>query len=62
MTWENFFFLLTCVVSAVSRVAPEPEYHRYIVLGAGPGGLQMAHYLASAGRDYLVVDRNPHGQ
>jgi cation diffusion facilitator CzcD-associated flavoprotein CzcO len=33
-----------------------PQYHRYIVVGAGPGGLQIAHYLASAGRDYIVLD------
>lgn len=30
---------------------------RYLVVGAGPAGLQLAHYLESAGRDYLVVDQ-----
>lgn len=35
---------------------PIVKYHRYIVLGAGPAGLQMAHYLQSAGRDYVVID------
>jgi thioredoxin reductase len=29
----------------------------YVVLGAGPGGLQMAHHLASSGHDYLVLER-----
>lgn len=32
------------------------EYHRYIVIGSGPGGLQMAHFLQSAGRDYLLLE------
>ena len=32
---------------------------RYLVIGAGPGGLQIAHYLASAGRDYIVLDSAP---
>ena len=35
---------------------PLPAYARYVVLGAGPGGLQIAHYLSSAGRDYIVLD------
>jgi ribulose 1,5-bisphosphate synthetase/thiazole synthase len=31
-------------------------YVKYIIVGAGPGGLQMAHYLHSAGRDYAVLE------
>jgi hypothetical protein len=38
---------------------PAPTFARYIVVGAGPAGLQMAHYLDTAGRDYLVLDRAP---
>jgi cation diffusion facilitator CzcD-associated flavoprotein CzcO len=30
----------------------------YIVLGAGPGGLQMGAHLQAASRDYLVLERN----
>ena len=33
---------------------------RYLIVGAGPGGLQMAHYLHTAARDYLVLDKEPH--
>jgi cation diffusion facilitator CzcD-associated flavoprotein CzcO len=33
------------------------EYHRYVVIGAGPGGLQIAHYLEAAGRDYVVLEK-----
>jgi thioredoxin reductase len=28
----------------------------YLVLGAGPGGLQLGYFLERAGRDYLIVD------
>lgn len=33
------------------------EKHDYCVIGAGPGGLQMAAYLHSAQRDYVVFER-----
>lgn len=37
--------------------APQQEpYHRYVVVGAGPGGLQLAHFLHSAQRDYVILD------
>ncbi|KAM9324489.1 FAD-dependent oxidoreductase domain-containing protein 2, partial [Gastrophryne carolinensis] len=32
--------------------------HDYCVLGAGPGGLQIARFLKESGRDYLVFERN----
>jgi cation diffusion facilitator CzcD-associated flavoprotein CzcO len=28
----------------------------YLVIGAGPAGLQLGHYLERAGRDYLILD------
>jgi thioredoxin reductase len=34
-------------------------YVRYLVVGAGPGGLQIGHYLSSASRDYLILDAAP---
>lgn len=33
---------------------------RYIVLGAGPAGLQAAYFLQEAGVDYLVLEREAH--
>ncbi|KAM4722839.1 FAD-dependent oxidoreductase domain-containing protein 2 [Rhinophrynus dorsalis] len=33
--------------------------HDYCVLGAGPGGLQIARFLEDTDRDYLVLERNP---
>ncbi len=29
---------------------------RYLVIGAGPAGLQLGHFLAQAGRDYLILE------
>ena len=47
-------------VAAAAAAAVESEYHRYIIVGAGPGGMQLAHYMQSAGRDYVVVERAEH--
>ena len=33
-------------------------YHDYIIVGAGPAGLQMGYYLEKAGRDYLILEAN----
>ena len=52
MAWR-----LLVLAAAAAAAAPESvTFARYIIVGAGPGGLQMAHYLESAGRDYLVLD------
>lgn len=34
------------------------HHHDYCVLGAGPSGLQMGHFLSRAGRDYIILERN----
>jgi thioredoxin reductase len=31
----------------------------YVVIGAGPAGLQLAYYLQKAGRDYVVLEAGP---
>jgi thioredoxin reductase len=36
------------------------NHHEYIILGAGPAGLQMSYLMEQAGRDYLVLERNDH--
>jgi hypothetical protein len=46
----------------LAAIGARAEYHRYVVVGAGPGGLQLAHYLESAGRDYLVLDKACYGR
>nr|XP_002127179.2 FAD-dependent oxidoreductase domain-containing protein 2 [Ciona intestinalis] len=37
-----------------------PNYKEYCVIGAGPGGLQIAYYLESSERDYIVFEKG-HG-
>jgi len=32
-------------------------YHDYIVVGAGPSGLQLGYFLERAGRDYVILER-----
>ena len=64
-------FVATAIILATTRIdesssAMDPyepdeqaEYHDYIVVGAGPAGLQMGFFLDRAGRDYLVLERGP---
>ncbi len=33
------------------------EFHKYLVVGAGPGGLQTGYFLEKRGRDYLILER-----
>jgi len=44
--------------SSSSTASSTPIYHRYIIVGSGPGGLQLSHYLDTAERDYLVLEKN----
>lgn len=30
--------------------------HDYLIIGAGPGGLQLGYYMEKAGRDYLILE------
>lgn len=34
------------------------DFHQYCVIGAGPSGLQMGHFLERAGRDYIVFEKS----
>lgn len=34
------------------------HHYDYCVLGAGPSGLQMGHFLSQARRDYIILERN----
>lgn len=41
-------------------MSPSVREHRFIIVGAGPAGLQMAHFLQQAGHDYLVIEASDH--
>ena len=32
------------------------NFHEYLIIGAGPGGLQMGYFMEQAGRDYLILE------
>ncbi|EDV20869.1 uncharacterized protein TRIADDRAFT_31061 [Trichoplax adhaerens] len=50
-------FVLYCSV-IIAIIEAKTENHDYCVVGSGPGGLQIAYYLESAGRDYVVFEKN----
>ena len=33
-------------------------HHEYLIVGAGPAGLQLGYHLGNAGRDYLILEAN----
>jgi len=35
----------------------QPEHHEFIVVGAGPGGVQTAYSMAKEQRDFIVLER-----
>lgn len=35
-----------------------PEHHQYLVIGAGPGGLQLTAHLIGAGRDVVLLEKS----
>ncbi len=39
----------------MSTGTPE-QHHEYMILGAGPAGLQLGYYLQQTGRDYLILE------
>jgi Pyridine nucleotide-disulphide oxidoreductase len=45
------FSVFSCIWSKANT------YHRYIIVGAGPGGLQLAHFFESNNYDYLVLEK-----
>uniref|UniRef100_X1ZGH7 FAD-dependent oxidoreductase domain-containing protein 2 n=1 Tax=Capitella teleta TaxID=283909 RepID=X1ZGH7_CAPTE len=36
----------------------EEIHHDYIIVGSGPSGLQMGHFLQKAQRDYVILERS----
>src|SRR5215207_11758806 len=37
-------------------MADEQTSYEYVILGAGPAGLQLGFFLAQTGRDYVILD------
>ncbi|XP_056379659.1 FAD-dependent oxidoreductase domain-containing protein 2 [Hyla sarda] len=49
---------VVAVIFLLPSVFSHPITHDYCILGAGPGGLQIAKFLEEAGRDYMVFERS----
>ena len=49
--------LVICVALLMVTICACEPHVRYVVVGAGPGGLQIAHYLESSHRDYVVIEK-----
>lgn len=50
--------LLPALLLAPLACAAAAERHDYCIVGAGPGGLQLGHFLHQAGRDYIIFERS----
>ena len=58
--------VLLCLGDVISVTSAEPAsstqdedmYWDYIVIGAGPAGLQMGHFLEKARRNYVILERS----
>lgn len=52
----SFASAVACLfVSAV--LSDSRDHHQYCIIGAGPGGLQLAYFLHRARRDYIVYEK-----
>jgi cation diffusion facilitator CzcD-associated flavoprotein CzcO len=52
--------VLCCVWAATGLAGAADPWGeiKYCIIGAGPGGLQLGHYLRGAGRDYRIFERS----
>ena len=45
-------------VWTTSTTPPGTDHHwDYVVIGAGPAGLQLGHHLQAAGRSYVIMEK-----
>jgi len=57
VSWISILTLVFCEVGSNGDETVGHIYD-YIIVGAGPAGLQLAHHLQRAGRDYVVLEQN----
>ena len=51
---------LTAIIwmTLLCQAAAETFIWDYVVVGAGPAGLQMGYHLQKTGRNYVILERN----
>ena len=55
---SSILFLLLMVVCCGTVSSFElKESYQYCIVGGGPGGLQLGHYMQLAKRDYVLFER-----
>ena len=48
-----------CLLLLTPATSADPRrYHDYCIVGAGPAGLQLGHYMQKANRDYVIFERS----
>lgn len=52
--------LLLLLLAWLSDASKSQKNHGYCIIGAGPAGIQLGHFLYHAGRDYIIFERNSH--
>ncbi|CAJ1413948.1 unnamed protein product [Effrenium voratum] len=50
--------LFAASLASFASLAVAVEEHKYCIVGAGPAGLQLGHFLKHQNRDYLIFERN----
>ncbi|XP_075999253.1 FAD-dependent oxidoreductase domain-containing protein 2 [Genypterus blacodes] len=50
--------ILAILIGLVYCSVNDASHHDYCILGAGPSGVQMGHFLQKANRDYMIFERN----
>ena len=48
---------LGALLAAAVRGAAADEAHDYCIVGAGLAGVQLAHFMEDASRDYVLLER-----
>lgn len=49
--------LFALLISVEDSSASSVRHHKYCIIGAGPGGLQVAYFLQKNKRDYIVFEK-----
>lgn len=50
--------VLSTLVAGTEPAQQHTEHYKYCVVGAGPAGVQLGHYLHNAQRDYILLERS----
>ena len=56
----NAFLLLVVsifVLALENSAIHSPKHHKYCIIGAGPGGLQVGYFLERSHRDYIIFEK-----